>query len=138
MVPNDPVTDPVDDGPPLVPTLVARLPTGPEKCLLDSGCEHFGGLTPVLFDQLVRAGNLRVFGTNIVTSSDGLQMMAKERLDHITVLGQDFRTGVFERSLPNRLGWAFMTNYNWLLDMSHLNLSPEPRAHLHHAPVPVK
>ena len=26
MVPKDPVTDPVDDGPPLVPKLVARLP----------------------------------------------------------------------------------------------------------------
>jgi hypothetical protein len=109
-----------------VPKLVAGLPTGPEKCLLDSGCEHFGGQAPVLFDQLARAGKLRVFGTTIVTSSDGLQRMAKGRLDQITVLGQDFRNGVFERSLPNRLGWAFMTNYNWLLDMSHLDISPEP------------
>ena len=64
--------------------------------------------------------------------------MAKGRLDQITVLGQDFRNGIFERSLPNRLGWAFLTNYNWLLDMSHLNISPEPRAHLHRPPVPAK
>lgn len=85
-----------------------------------------------MFERLVRAQKLRVFGTNWVTSFDKPQLFAKGRLDTITVLDREYRDQIIERSEPTRLGWAFITNYNWLVDMGHLQVNAEPRAALIH------
>lgn len=130
--PGPPVDVPLEESP-HPPTLTATLPSGPEKFLLDSGSEGFGALAPPLFDQLVRAQKLRVFGTNWVASFDKPQLFAKGRLTTITVLDREYRDQIIERSEPTRLGWAFITNYNWLVDMGHLQVNAEPRAAQIHA-----
>lgn len=129
--PSSPAEVPTGDSP-HPPTLRVTLPKGSEKFLLDSGSEGFCALAPPLFDQLARAQRLRVFGTNWVTSFGKPQLFAKGRLDTITVLDREYRDQIIERSEPTRLGWAFITNYNWLLDMAHMRVNAEPRAALIH------
>jgi hypothetical protein len=131
--PEAPAEVPLEESP-HPPTITGNLPTEREKFLLDSGSEGFAALAPPVFDRLVRAGNIRVFGTNWVTSFGKPQLFSKGKLSLINVLGQDYRDQIIERSEPTRLGWAFMTNYNWLLDMRHLEVSAEPRSPPIHVP----
>ena len=95
--------------------------------ILDSGTKAFGGLDPKKFDELVRATEMTITGTDVVATLVAPEFVTVGQLEKFEFAGQRFDHPVFLRSAPNRLGWTFMTNFNWIMDYPHKTAGTIPR-----------
>lgn len=110
-----------------LPYITATLPTGKKLFLLDSGDDGFGSLAPNLFDELLRSNALKVLDTKEVTNVGGVESVRRGRLNTFEYGGRTYQDAVFLRQVPTRLGWAFLTNYNWFLDWQNGCITSAPR-----------
>lgn len=121
-----PAPAPVPTRVPSSPYTSILLPGGTEKVMLDSGSYDFGALAPAKFDELAGRNQMQVAATNWIISFGRRETVVAGRLEEFSFAGKEFCGAVFERSEPSRLGWTFLTNYNWLLDFPHDRIVAEP------------